>query len=168
MKAFFIILCVIAILIPFIVYGVSIVKCVQFNANCTGYLKMAADANSVKLAEKHLSTAIEYLEANDLTHGNTKIIVYRPENDIGFWYENLKSAQIQLQDLNAREDLTELEESNALMKLRETILNSSGSVTRPENIMYYPAHVSWLWTNCLIWLLWILAAVFGVIAYECY
>ena len=168
MKTLFIILCIVAILVPFIVWGTSIVKAIQFDANCIGYLRLSADANSVKLAEKHLSTAITYLEEHDLTHGNTKIIIYRPECDIGYWYENLKSAQTQLQELDAREDLTELEESNALMKLRETILNSGGWVTYPTHLVFYPSHVSWFWVNCLIWLLWILAFIFGWCASEQY
>lgn len=168
MKSLFIILCIIAIIIPLVVYTVAIVNCVQFDANCINYLKMAADANNVELAEKHLSTAIAYLEDHDLTHGNTKIIIYKPTDDIGFWYENLKSAQTQLQELKSKEDLTDLEESNALMKLRETLLEGEGVVTHPNMISFYPSHVGWFWSMCLIWLLWFLAIVFGVVAYEEY
>lgn len=168
MKAFFVFLCVICIIIPLIVYGVAIVKSIQMDADCISYFEMAADANSVELAEKHLTSGIEYLETNNLTQGNTKLLVYKPTVDIGLWYENLKSAQTQLQELNSKEELTELEESNALMKLRETLLDSEGTVTHPSMISFYPSHVSWLWTMILIWLMWIGAVVFGVIAYEEY
>lgn len=147
-------LCAICIIIPIIVYATAIVKAVRIDANCISYLEMAADANSVDIAEKHLTSGIKYLENNNLTNGNTKILVYKPTCDIGLWYENLKSAQTNLQKLNANEDLTELEESNALMKLRETLLSSEGSVTRPEMIAFYPNHVGWLWAMCLIWILW--------------
>lgn len=163
-----VILCVACIIIPIIVYGVAIVKTWTMDANCISYLEMAADANSVDLAEKHLSSGIKYLEDNDLTHGNTKIFVYKPTLDIGLWYENLKSAQAQLQELKDKEDLTELEESNALMKLRETLLNSEGSVTHPSFISFYPSHVSWAWAICLIWLLWFVAIPFGVFASDYY
>lgn len=167
-KTLFIALCIICTIIPLIVYGAAIVRGVQMEANCIDYFELAADANSVQLAEKHLSSGIKYLEENGLTEGNTKIIIYKPTDDLGLWYENLKSAQTQLQELNAQEELTELEESNALMKLRETLLNSGGGVTHPSMISFYPSHVGWFWAMCLIWLLWISAFVFGVIAFEEY
>lgn len=168
MKKIFILLCVICIIIPFIVYGVAIVKTIQMDANCISYFEMAADANSAELAEKHLASGIKYLEENNLTEGNTKVFVYKPTKDLGLWYKNLKSAQAQLQELNSKEELTELEESNALMKLRETLLNSKGSVTHPFMISFYPSHVGWTWAMCLIWLLWIGAFVFGFAADDCY
>lgn len=166
MKKVFIILCIICAIIPCIVYGVAIAKSINMSGNCIGYFSMAADANSVEIAEKHLTTSIEYLEENNLTEGNTKIFVYKPTKDLGLWYENLKSAQVQLQELNAREELTELEESNALMKLRETLLDSEGHVTHPSMISFYPNHVSWFWSLILIWILWIGSIVFGILAVE--
>ena len=163
-----ILLCVIFAIVPCIIYGVAIVKAVKMSANCIDYFEMAADANSVELAEKHLTSGINNLEEHDLTDGYTKILIYKPTNDIGLWYENLKSAQAQLRELNARDALTELEESNALMKLRETLLNSEGSVTCPTAIVFYPNCAGWVWTLCLIWLLWCVAIFFGVWATEWY
>lgn len=165
MKAFLIALCIILCIIPIIVYGVGIVKSIQMDANCTSYLKMAADANDVKLAHKHLTSAIEYLERNRITSGDTNIFVYKPTNDIGLWYENLKSAQNQLAILCEKEDLTELEESNALMKLRETLCDNEG-ITHPSCISFYPNHIGWFWSMILIWLLWIGAGFAGWGAYE--
>lgn len=168
MKQFLVCLCIICILIPIAAYGGGIIKAVTMDVNCIDFLELAADANSVDLAEKYLTKGIEYLEANNLTSGFTKIIVYKPTNDIGFWYENLKSAQTQLQELSQKEDLTELEESNALMKLRETLLDSEGSVTHPQMISYYPNGAFWFWYMALIWLLWGVALAAGSIAYESY
>lgn len=168
MKKIFIFLCIICILIPCFVYGGAIIKTIQMNANCISYFTLAADANSVELAEKHLTTGIEYLETNNITSGSTKILINNPKNNIGIWYENLKSAQVQLQEMNKREDLTELEESNALMKLRETLLNSEGNVTHPSMISFYPSHISWFWSMALIWLIWVVAMIFGIAAYEEY
>lgn len=165
MKIFYVILCIIAIIIPCVVYGAAIIKNVQMESCCIDYFEMAADANSIEIAEKHLSKGIKYLEENNLTKGNTKVLIYKPVNDIGLWYENLKSAQAQLQEMNAREDITELEESNALMKLRETLLNENGRVTHPERISFYPNHVVWSWSMFLVWLLWIGAFIFGILAY---
>lgn len=165
MKVFLIILCVILIIVPVLVYGGAIVKAIQFEANCTSYLKMAADANDVHIANKHLTSAIEYLEKNNLTSGNTKIFVYKPTCDIGLWYENLKSAQMQLNEVCAKEDLTELEESNMLMKLRETLLDAEGTVTHPALISLCPDYVGWFWSMLFIWLLWIGAGFAGYYAY---
>ena len=166
MKSIFIILCIVCIIVPIIVYGVGFVNTLQMDANCISYFEMAADANSVELAEKHLSSGIKYLEENDLTEGSTKIFISKPTKDIGLWYENLKSTQAQLQKLNAIENLTELEESNTLMKLRETLLNSEGSVTHPSMISFYPSHISWFWWMMLAWLLWFAAIPFGIYASD--
>jgi hypothetical protein len=165
MKAFLIVLCVILCIIPCIFYGVEIIKAIQMDANCISYLEMAADANSVDIAEKHLSKAVEYLETNRLTAGSTHILVYKPTYDIGLWYENLKSAQTQLQELKQRDNLTELEESNALMKLRETLLSSEGYVTHPSMISFYPGHFGWTLAMALIWLLWLGAFFTGTYMY---
>lgn len=62
------------------------------DVNCISYFELAADANNVKLAEKHLTTGIKYLETNNVTSGSTKILINNPKNDIGIWYENLKAA----------------------------------------------------------------------------
>lgn len=167
MKALFIALCIICIIIPIVVYTCGVIKTINMDVNCISYLELAADANSVDLAEKHLTTAINYLETNNLTSGHTGIIIKDPNNDIGIWYDNLKSAQGQLQELKEKEDLTDLEESNALMKLRETLLDNS-CVTHPSMISFVPNHVSWFWWMCLIWILWILAFIFGIAAYEQY
>lgn len=136
--------------IPIFLYGTAIIKTINMNAECIGYLEMAADANSVELAEKHLSKAIEYLEENNLKHGSTGIIFHTPGNNIEFWYENLKSAQIQLQGFESE---SELEESNILMKLRETLLDEAGNVTHPNMISFYPNHAFWFWFLVLGWLL---------------
>lgn len=166
MKAFLIVLCVILIIIPLIVYGAGIVKAIQMDANCINYLEMAADANSVDIANKHLTSAINYLEKNNITSGSTGIFIYRPTNDISLWYENLKSAQNQLIEACANDNLTELEESNILMKLRETLLDNEG-ITHPDMISMYPNHVGWFWSMLVIWLLWIAAGFAGWGACEC-
>ena len=166
MKVFLIILCIVLIIVPIIVYGGAIINAIQFEANCTSYLKMAADANDVKIANKHLTSAIDYLEKNNLTSGNTKVFIYKPTCDIGLWYENLKSAQEQLNEVCAKEDLTELEESNMLMKLRETLLDGEGTVTHPSMISFYPNHLVWFWAMWLIWSLWIGAGFAGYGASE--
>ena len=150
-KAVLIILAIILFIVPCIPWTVTLVKSIQFEANCGDYLRLAADANSIDMAERHLSTAITYLEDNNLTSGYTKIFVYYPKNDLGLWYENLKTAQTQLQEMQVS-DYTELDQSNMLMKLRETILDEDGSLTHPEGISLIPNYALMFWLNMLLWM----------------
>lgn len=165
-KVICIFLCIICMVVSAIVYGEAVAKTIWMDVNCIDYFRMAADANNVELAEKHLSSAIEYLEQNDLTEGSTEILFYGPTNDLGLWYENLKSAQAQLRELGNKEELTELEESNALMKLRETLLDSQGCVTHPSMISFYPNHIGWFWAMASMWILLLAAFVFGAIVID--
>lgn len=165
-KAILVILAIILFIAPCFVWGHMIVKSLQFSADCTGYLKLAGDANNIDVAEKHLSTAIAYIENNGMTSGHTKIIRYYPTNDFGLWYENLKTAQTQLQEMQARE-YTELEESNMLMKLRETLLNEEGSVTHPEGAPFKDSYSLVFWLALLLWIpCWVLGCVFVVAAFD--
>ena len=79
MKALFIALCIICIIVPMVVYTCGIIKTINADVNCISYLELAADANSVDLAEKHLTTAINYLETNNLTSGHTGVIIKNPK-----------------------------------------------------------------------------------------
>lgn len=85
---------------------VRIVKAVQFNMNCTQYIKRAADANTVELAKEELAKAISYAERNNLTEGVVSIFLQQPKNDIGYWYKNLTDAYNELENLS--EDATSL------------------------------------------------------------
>lgn len=162
----FILLAIICFAAPFPSWIYSIVKSVQFNASCGGYLEMAADANSVDIAEGHLTTAITYLEEHDLTHGYTKIFVYKPTNDIGLWYNNLKTAQYQLQEMIKNADSNELEKSNMLMKLRETLLDEDGCLTLPMGIERAKEYTLTFWLNVTLCILWIGGGVCCYFAHD--
>lgn len=167
-KALCIIFAIVLFVLPCIFWGYSIVKGVQFSANCGDYLELAADSNNIDLAEKHLSTAISYLESHGLTHGYTKIFIYKPTNDIGLWYENLKTAQTQLQEMQASE-YTELEQSNMLMKLRETILDNDGMLTHPVGISMVSIYTLMFWLNMLAWVpCWVLGTFLCFTAEDIY
>lgn len=131
------------ILISLIVPIIVIVKSVQFKQECSGYLKQAADANTVELALKRLNLALDYIESHNLTSGYTSVL-WRTENEnIGYWYQNLKACQ---GELEANIDATSLEKSNVLMKVREsltdegedgTVLTIPPGISRyPDNLMY--------------------------------
>lgn len=134
-------------IVVFLMWGViRVFRYYEFKNNCGGYLTRAANANSIELAEENLTRAIEYLENNNLTSGQVSIFLRQPKNDITYWYKNLKSAQAQLQNINT-DEISNLEESNILMKLRETLTENSSDGTilvLPEGIEIFPKNVAFL------------------------
>ena len=124
-----------------------IINYVQFEMNCTQYLKRAADANTVETAKEELGKAIAYAEEKNLTDGVVSIIFHQPKNDVGFWYKNMKEAYTELENLP--DDASSLERTNVLMKLRESLTDeteSGISVTVPDGISIYPYNVGYcLW-----------------------
>ena len=67
-----------------------------------------------------------------------------------FWYKNMKAAYEELDSLP--EDATDLEKTNMLMKLRESLVDSAEdciSVTHPEGISIYPDNVLYFWWGLL-------------------
>jgi len=128
---------------------------IQFDRNCTGYLKRAADANTVELAKAQLAIAIQYARAHGDTAGFTSVLYRTPDEDVGFWFSNLTASLQELESLKL--DASPLERSNMLMKLRETLLDQgtkSVGVTTPDGISVFPHNMAWAFFG---WL----AMVFG-------
>lgn len=128
------------------------IKGVNFDRNCTAYLKRAADANTVETAKVELQKTINFLESNNLTKGYTSVFYETPDEDISFWYNNLKSSQLELSKVN--NSTSALEKTNLLMKLRETLLDNSGehgdSLTIPDGLWRYPNNLLygiWFWVS---------------------
>lgn len=111
---------------------------VQFKNGCGGRLERAANANTVEIAAKELDAAIKYLDYNNLKFGYTSIIYNTPDEDIEFWYNNIVACAKELKELSANS--TQLEKTNVLMKLRESLLNETGAVTIPLGIEIYPSN----------------------------
>ncbi len=112
---------------------------IQFNRNCEGHLKRAGDANTVELALQEMKIAVKYLEDNEMTEGFTSIIYTTPDEDMGFFYQNLKASVEELQKVTP--ETPQLERSNVLMKLRETLLDGD-EVTIPEGASVFPYNKS--------------------------
>ena len=143
-------------LLAFVITRVALT--IEYNIYCGGHLKRAADANTIELAEQELSTALAYMDKEGWDKGgSTHLIFPHPKCDIGFWYENITSAKNELQQLDP--DSTQLEKTNVLMKLRETILDGgeSLSVTTPPGITVFP----YQWLFC-IWG-WVSGVLAGVV-----
>lgn len=126
------------------------VKNIQFNRNCEGYLKRAADANTVETAKAELEKAIAYMDAKNLKVGYTSVIYTSPSEDVEFWYKNISASYKELGLIDSTS--SQLEKSNMLMKLRETLLDDSSEgtdVTVPDGISRYPDNTLW---GLLMWL----------------
>ena len=136
------------------------VKAVNFNQDCKGYLKRASDANTVEIAKQELSTTINYLEKNNLMKGHTSVFYNTPDEDISFWYNNLKSSELELSKVN--DSTSALEKTNLLMKLRETLLDSgekSDYITVPYGLWRYPNNLLY---GIIFWIS-LVSFIFGLI-----
>jgi hypothetical protein len=114
----------------------------QFKRACTDHLHRASVANTTELASSELGIGLKYLEDHALTAGNTAIFYQTPTDDIGFWYQNLKAAQGVLQ--HVPKDASQLERTNVLLKLKESI------VSPPGDIAVYPNQRTWIGVMLII------------------
>ena len=136
---------------------------VEFKQNCTGYLKQAADANTIELAIDRLDKAIEYVESKNWTDGYTSILWKTEDENIGFWYKNLKASRIELEKALCS---TQMEQTNVLMKLRETLTdnNENGTyITYPSGLWKYPHNMefavfAWI-IHIILIVVWILCFI---------
>lgn len=132
---------VLAVLCVFAFVGISIyglVANINFERKCEGYLKRAADSNTVDLAKENMQLALKYIEEEGLVRGYSNVLWRTPKHDIEFWYKNLSAS---LQELNSMSpEAAPLERSNMLMKLRETLLDEGQDthVTLPPQISIFP------------------------------
>ena len=139
---------------------------VEFNQNCTGYLKQAADANTIELAIDRLDKAIDYVELQDWTDGYTSVLWKTEDENIGFWYKNLKASRVELEKALFS---TQMEQTNVLMKLRETLTDNSENgtyITYPDGLWKYPNNMEFAifaWFIHLlfigIWIYWLVRLV---------
>jgi hypothetical protein len=152
------------ILITVITPTIIVVRGIIFNKNCAGYLKQAADANTVELSLERITKAIEYAENNGLTYGYTSIIYKTEEDNVEFWYKNLKACQKELEEaFNG----TQLEKSNVLMKVRESLTDNrqqGTSLTLPNGISRYPYNTLFaiFVPICFIFLLFVFFKYFDI------
>lgn len=148
----------IVLCLPFLGWGSTrIVQNILFDIRVEGRIKRAADANTVELAQSELEVVVAELERCGWTEGYTSLLYRTPNEDVGFWYKNLKSSLEELKKVTPQ--TTQLERSNLLIKLRETLLDQHGSslvVTAPPGIAVYPynwAYAIWGWLGTiLLWL----------------
>jgi hypothetical protein len=149
------------LMIPlFLIICLAIFWSVQFSTSIGGHMELAAHANSIEMAQSEMQKVVDTMELKGLTKGTTKIIFNYPEYSIDFWYNNMKSSLEQLKSL--KPNTSELEKSNTLIKLRETLIKhgeKSDYVNVPEGISIFPYNVLF----CIVgWIAGILA-ILGLI-----
>ncbi len=132
------------------IFGFRVSKKIDFKQNVSGYLKRASNANTIDLAEQELSRSIKYLEDKNMTTGYTSVIYETPDEDVDFWFRNLKASQHELQSLTAS---SALEKTNVLMKLRETLQDT------PKGISAFPDNRLW----AILMLIAVIGGFIGVI-----
>lgn len=134
------ILAIVAVIALLAVVTSAAVRSINFDRNCTGRLQRAADANTIEIAKVELAAAVDHLNKVDLRSGYTSVLYTTPDEDIGFWYNNLAASLAELDAIP--ENATQLEKSNVLMKLRETLIEvgdkGGQTVTCPAGISRYP------------------------------
>lgn len=144
------------------------VKSIQFKQECSGYLKQTADANTVKIALERLNLALDYIERNNLTHGYTSVLWLTEEENVEFWYKNLKACQ---SELKACLNGSQLEKSNVLMKVRESLTDEGEKGTKltiPNGISRYPNNASWMLFGWISFLLLIICPCWIIYEAERY
>ena len=93
--------------------------------------------------------AIAYVEDNELTDGYTSIFYKTEDDNIGFWYQNLKTCREEL--VNCLES-TQLEKTNVLLKVRESLTDDGKEgteLTLPNGISRYPNNGMFCFWNTL-------------------
>jgi hypothetical protein len=120
----------------------------------------------VELARVELSKAVEAAKEQKLTEGFTSVLYQTPDEDVGFWFQNLSASLEELGALPA--NATPLESSNMLMKLRETLVQQGekgDSLNAPSGITVHPYNLAftlWGWFGltlsflgaCLLFVAW--------------
>lgn len=136
---------------------------IQFNRTVAGYLKRAADSNTIELATENMQTAITNATARGVTTGYTSIIYQTPNEDIGFWFSNLTASLKELQSIPV--DAPLLEKSNILLKLRQTLLDHDAgteTVTVPPGITIFPSNAFfafWMGSSLGLIIIFVIAAM---------
>lgn len=145
-------------ILSLIVFSITaIVLTIQFDRDIGGHLKLAADANNTEMTERKLSLAVDGMQRWNLCNEGgdncfTSVLWRTPDEDVGYWRENIENTLADLQSMTAEERADNLIESNQLIKVRETLLDAGQSgdyVTSPSGISRYPNNGSFALWGCL-------------------
>lgn len=111
----------------------------QSEGTYLGYIKSAANANSIEIAKAELKKAITDIERKKLTSGYTSVLYPTLDENLEPWYKNLKSSFKQIELLNDN-SLPPFQKSMVLMNLRVALTDDihGNKVTHPKGISFHP------------------------------
>jgi len=146
--------------------GSRVYKSVIFDIECEGHMKRAADANTVEMAVKEMETVVAYQESRGMTQGYTSVLYRTPDEDVGFWYQNMKASLSELKSVAP--EATLLEKSNVLMKLRETLIDEGKrtQVTVPSGISIYPRNTAYAFFGIISLLILIIGLIIVRVKFD--
>jgi hypothetical protein len=151
--------------VPFV--GTAVVETynsIIFDREIGGHLKRAADANSIDLAKQELEISVKVMENWSMTSGYTSVVYTTPDEDVGFWYKNIKSCLDQMKSLP--DNASQGDKDLVLMKLRQTLLDHKGGnerVTTPPGISLFPYNTTYCVVN---WVSLLLGIVGGCLVFA--
>lgn len=134
--------------VPMMIWGfLAFMNNLKFEQGCFGHLTRVGHANTIEAAREELESAISFLEQEKITDGYTAIFegMKTPDEDIAFWYKNLKASAEQLKKIP--KDVSALERSNVLLKLRETVIHAGAKgedLVCPPGLSRYPNNLTWI------------------------
>lgn len=112
---------------------------ISYSKGLGGHIRNAQVSNSLELATQEMERIVSYAKDHGYTSGYTSVLYNTPEEDIGFWFRNMEQSLAELKKLSTT-DSTQLERSNTLLKLHETLGHvPEGMANFPDNKM-----VAWI------------------------
>jgi len=156
--------------VPMMIWGfLAFMNHLKFEQGCFGHLTRVGHANTIEAAKEELESAISFLEKERITEGYTAIFegLKTPDEDIAFWYKNLKASAQQLEKIP--KDVSALERSNVLLKLRETVIHAGAKgedLVCPPGLARYPNNLTWIVTLIVSGILAFAGFITGYYAIE--
>lgn len=151
------VLFVITLTLSLVFGGLLLANYLSLYNKCVGHLERASNANTVEMAIPEMEKALAYVEKKGWTEGYTSLLIRTPDEDLGFWYQNLKSSLEELKTVN--DTTSSMTTSNLLMKLKETLIEhspkDSSGVTYPSGLSRYPYNWWYAFGGIVLAALWI-------------
>lgn len=130
---------------------VIIVAGIQYDRRIGGHLELASIANQPATAIEELKLAIQGMDADGITCNQprqcyTSVLYTEPDEDVGFWRQNIEQTLADLEALPP--DADHLKVSNTLLKVRETLTTEGkdgSSINDPSGISLYPNNRAFAW-----------------------
>jgi len=135
------------------VMGSMIYESCEYQAGFSSYVERAAYGNSYETVAPSLDAAIAYLENNDLTEGFTSVLYKTADEDLAWYYQNLKEIRADLDRAGPDGFYLPAEKDLLFLNLKTRLLRSSGNVAAPIGISRFPHNTAYcilLWISTIL------------------